>query len=73
MGNNARPIITPKSKRAETTTVAMGPTLTPLDSSSKKRINPAPAKGMGPSRPRRLDRFDFFLDILFGNSQFFIR
>jgi len=46
-----------------TTIVAIGPTFTPLDSSSKNRINPAPAKGIGPSRPLRRDRLDFFLDI----------
>ncbi len=68
VGKTASPIITAIINIIERTTVAIGPTLTPLDSSSKNRINPAPANGIGPSRPRRLDRLDFFFDILNHNN-----
>jgi len=63
VGKTASETATAIIKISETTMVAIGPTLIPLDSSSKKRISPAPANGMGPSLPRRLDRLDFFFDI----------
>jgi len=63
-GNIAKEIATAIIRIIATTIVAIGPTLIPLDSSSKNRINPAPANGIGPSRPRRFERLDFLFDIL---------
>lgn len=62
VGNIPRPIATITIRITATIIVTTGPIFTPEDSSSKNRIRPAPANGIGPSLPRLLDRFDLFFD-----------